>query len=1588
MRASLRRAAVIFALAVWIASPSGRQPVPADSAQPRVRTATAAARRAPGDPPLLRREERGRRTPGTAGAETVTPAVLEQTDRRPAAGARHEPREQRMQRAGSFDGDLRSLTDTGPVKRRERPEREKPEPAPVELRDPNQAGAVPQEPTPSGVDIPQTLSAPAPGPLASFEGLDFATWGAGHPPDTNGDVGPTHYIQTVNTSIGIYEKASGTRVAAFTFDTFMSLGNFGNLCDTDNFGDPVVLYDTFEDRWIITDFAFTLDASNNIVNPPGAFECFAVSKTGDPVAGGWNFYAINTTGGLGDYPKLGVWPDGLYMSVNMFDYAIAGSFQNVRLYALNKAQMYAGTPSVQVISFDVPATEFTLLPSNARLQTGTPPAGSPNYFASVWNYLNVVGVWKFHVDWNNTAASTLTGPFNAFTATNWSQLTNPSVPSPAPGNDLDTLYPRLMMQNQYSNVDGVESLWNSHSVGASGATSSQAAVRYYQVRVTGDAVEANATQAFTYSPNTTHRFMPSVAVDRAGNMAIGYSATSTSLFPAIRYAGRLAGDPANTITQTETSLIEGTGTQDGNCGGSSCERWGDYSAMTLDPDGCTFWYTNEYYQVTGLDNRTRVGAFSFSACSPVGAGTLQGTVKTSSLVPIAGATVTLGSRTATTDSGGNYSFTDLAAGTYPGATASFPGYLSSTFTAIAVTSGGTTTRDFVLNAAPQSGCVTDTTQADFQGGMSMNCDVTASPGDVILANPATIDQQNLSVTNSGFGINTTTWGGQTFTPAVTGTLTRVDLDLFCSGCTGTTPDITVSIRATSGSPPVPTAADLAVATIPGFSSGAGGYFTAQFASPATLTAGTRYAVIFRPVANPSAGTYAYVCSCGNGPANTNPYANGQRVTSANSGSSWSADTTSGGRDLGFVTYMQSGFIASGTFVSSLKDANPAAGGSAMWGMLSWNATAPAGTTLQFQAAASNSATGPFTFVGPDGTAGTFFANGASLAQFNDNRYLKYRAVLTTSNSSVTPAIHDVTVCFDNVPTTSATLAPGSVTFGGKRLVGTTGPPAPPVTITNNGPGALVFASFNGVAPAASFTVGTDFPATTNCPLTSAGLAAGGSCQFTFSFSPVAAGPRDATLTIATNATNSPHAVVLSGVGFVVDGPTVTATVASGAARLQQLQNVDGGWYFPASGTGCGTLAFAGGSCRNIVGVTGLGLLSAYDRTGDPGALADAVQAGQLLQTIHDADPTQQPFSQDLEFLRALSVATGNAQWAALATTWFNTITAAHPVAAGRADWAFTRRGDEGRFTLAVWDLASTIRSAKAAGEPDYATGLANQIIARESEWKDITVAHRWDQCTDEQGCGPAGNKRAFDYTLLGMGSLLWAIHDLPGFSGKIDEYRSWLLSQQDAAGTWDVGNLQTTSYVALGLGAVGGAGTTAAIDNAAGFFIANQQPNGGWPFSIANGVSGAEFTTVDSEIIRAIDLLYSTGSGSSVTVSPAQLATITFDTVSTAGITSVVATSPTSARVPNGYTLVSGLTYDVTTTAIVSGQAVMCLSVPWDALEGSFESVRLLQPRNKKLLDRTILQGPLAPDASAKRLCAELDSLEPVSVALANRKKN
>jgi len=305
-----------------------------------------------------------RATPGPLRPEEPGPRVAHLHPQKPTT---LRPHQLLLRRASGRVFDVRKLR--GTVVKRERPEHEDPFGPPEEEQEAEQDSA---GSTLSSQVSPKDMAssaAPAPGPDSSFDGLDFATWGDGHPPDENGDVGPTYYIQVVNTSIGIYEKSTGSRVAAFTFNAFMSQGNFGNLCDTENFGDPVVLYDSFENRWFISDFAFKLDGSGNVVNPPGAFECVAVSKTGDPVTGGWNFYSVAAPGALNDYPKFGVWPDGIYMSANMFGYPAAGSYEGYHAWALNKQQMYAGAPTAQVVDFAGDTSDFTVIPGEC------PPAG-------------------------------------------------------------------------------------------------------------------------------------------------------------------------------------------------------------------------------------------------------------------------------------------------------------------------------------------------------------------------------------------------------------------------------------------------------------------------------------------------------------------------------------------------------------------------------------------------------------------------------------------------------------------------------------------------------------------------------------------------------------------------------------------------------------------------------------------------------------------------------------------------------------------------------------------------------------------------------------------------------------------------------------------------------------------------------------------------------------------------------------------------------------------------------------------------------------------------------------------------------------
>ncbi len=412
-------------------------------------------------------------------------------------------------------------------------------------------------------------------------------------------------------------------------------------------------------------------------------------------------------------------------------------------------------------------------------------------------------------------------------------------------------------------------------------------------------------------------------------------------------------------------------------------------------------------------------------------------------------------------------------------------------------------------------CLVDTSQAQFQQGIPTGVAVLPA-GDVTLAASGSVDQQNTALSATGFTFHSYHWFGQTFTAGTSGPLSAVDLRLFCDSCTGTTPDITVSIRATAGGLPV--GDDLSIATIPGFSSATGQYFKATFATPLNVSAGTMYAIIVRANALPSAGSYAYLTST------TDAYSGGTRLTSTTSGVVWGLRDF----DAGFRTYIGSGYVNSGDLVSSLKDSNPPGGSNPTWSTLSWDGTTPANTTLRFQAAGSNSSSGPFAFVGPDGTAGTFFnSTGANLNQFNGLRYLKYKALLSNTNPAVTPVLKDATVCYDHVMVSSADL---KIT---KTNNVSTSTPGSPTTYT-------IVASNAGPSNVSSATVSDTFHANLqNCSWTCSG-AGGGSCTASGNgnINQIVNLPAGASTTFVAQCHISPSAT-----GSLVNTATISSTIA-------------------------------------------------------------------------------------------------------------------------------------------------------------------------------------------------------------------------------------------------------------------------------------------------------------------------------------------------------------------------------------------------------------------------------------------------------------
>jgi hypothetical protein len=412
------------------------------------------------------------------------------------------------------------------------------------------------------------------------------------PPDTNGAVGATQYVQWVNSAFAVYNKSTGAPVYGPAAGNTLWKG-FGGGCELNNDGDPVVQYDKAAGRWVMSQFSVTTTPY---------LQCVAVSTTSD-ATGTWNRYAFQQPN-FDDYPKLSVWPDGYYDTFNMFN---GNTFVGGRVCAFDRASMLTGAAATQVC-FQLSSSFGGLLASDLD-GTTAPPAGEPNY---VMNFgTNTLNVWTFHVDFATPANSTLTGPTSvpvaAFTAACNGGGT--CIPQAGTRNQLDSLADRLMFRLAYRNFGSYAAMVVNHSVTVgSGKKGTSTGIRWYELHVTGGAV--SVFQQGTFAPDATSRWMGSIAMDKLGDMALGYSASSSSLFPGLRYTGRVPSDPAGTM-EAENTVLTGSGSQTGNL-----HRWGDYSDMTVDPSNdCTFWYTNEYIASTGSFNwSTEITAFKFPSC--------------------------------------------------------------------------------------------------------------------------------------------------------------------------------------------------------------------------------------------------------------------------------------------------------------------------------------------------------------------------------------------------------------------------------------------------------------------------------------------------------------------------------------------------------------------------------------------------------------------------------------------------------------------------------------------------------------------------------------------------------------------------------------------------------------------------------------------------------------------------------------------------------------------------------------------------------------------------------------------------------------
>ncbi len=480
----------------------------------------------------------------------------------------------------------------------------------------------------SAADAPiQTLVVPALGLSAvagvNFEGPGIGLTGfsmTGAPPDSTMAVGPSHIIAWVNSQFAIFDK-TGTVVAPPANGSTLFAG-MGGLCETTNRGDPILQYDRMANRWVLSQFAFNVSAGNAVAP---YLQCIAVSTTNNPL-GTWNRYSIAFSSvvpeGFNDYGKLGVWPDGYYTSFNIFQGSPAGSFSGAKLCASDRLAMIAG--ALNPLTICTAAASYAgggnFLPADLDGNTAPTTVAQGGLFVRQSTFSGgALRLMKLKPDYVTPANTTFNDGFagvNTF-ITILAPLTpacnsagGVCVPQLGTTNLLDSLGDRLMYRAAYRNRAGVDSLVVNMSTDPDGAGARASAIRWFEIRSPFAAVPTLYQNATFDEGGVGARWMASIAMDRVGNMLMGYSHSDTTAKPSIRITGRNRSDIRNRM-QPEVVMQAGGGSQTG-----TLTRWGDYSTMQIDPaNDCTFWFITEYLASDGTFNwQTRIASYKFGNC--------------------------------------------------------------------------------------------------------------------------------------------------------------------------------------------------------------------------------------------------------------------------------------------------------------------------------------------------------------------------------------------------------------------------------------------------------------------------------------------------------------------------------------------------------------------------------------------------------------------------------------------------------------------------------------------------------------------------------------------------------------------------------------------------------------------------------------------------------------------------------------------------------------------------------------------------------------------------------------------------------------